>query len=257
MIVYSADEVPQGTKRWLTLRMGIPTSSCFDKIMTTGARDWDGGSKGAPTASSQATHYMNHLLAERIVGHSIDGFQSQWMVRGNEFESRAVASYELSQGCDTEKVGFVTTDDGMIGCSPDRLIVGESRGLLECKAPSPAIHVSYLLAQTGAAHEYKLQLQGQLWICERDWVDIISYCPDMPDALFRVNRDEVFIKEMAARVRAFSCQLEERAEDFKSRGWIKPPAAEYIGPLDITGSIGGLGITDEDLSWMVKGVHYE
>lgn len=219
----------QGTQAWLELRKGIPTASMFDSIVTPG---------GKKSESSQK--YMEHLLAERILGRPIEGFKSRYMELGNEYESRAVASYELANDCETEKVGFITTDCGRVGCSPDRLIVGCPEGMLECKSPSPAVHVSYLLASTGASKEYKVQLQGQLWVCERQWVDIISYAPGFPDALFRVNRDEEFIVALSAQVSAFSDRLEEVAADFAERGWIKPheetaeqPTADWLSAADL------------------------
>lgn len=223
-------KVAQGTQAWLDLRAGIPTASRFDSIMTPGKKKSDSAGK-----------YMDHLLAERILGRPIEGFKSKYMDLGNEYESRAVASYELANDCETEKVGFVTIDDGKIGCSPDRFIVDCSDGMLEAKAPSPAVHVSYLMASTGASKEYKVQLQGELWTCERDWVDIISYSPGFPDAVFRTYRDEEFITELAAHVRAFSGRLEEFAEDFKTRGWIKPPELEQ--------ATGAEWITDDDMAW--------
>lgn len=223
MIIHA---VVQGSPEWVAIRAGIPTTSCFDRIITAGSDDWDGESKkGEPKPSTQATKYMNHLLAERILGQAIEGFQSEWMARGSEMEKRAVAAYEFSHDCDTEPIGFVTSDDLRIGCSPDRFIVGCDDGHLEAKAPSPAVHIGYLLSSTGAATEYKQQLQGQLWVCERGWVDIISFHPEMPDAVFRVNRDEKYIGVLSRLVRAFSDELEEKTEQFKERGWIKTLAA--------------------------------
>lgn len=252
MIIY---DVRQGTPEWGALRAGIPTASLFDNIMTSGGEGRivrGERQKPEPKASTSAEPYMNHLLAERIKGAPIDGFKSQWMDRGNQYEARAVASYELDNDCECEKVGFVTTDDGRIGCSPDRFVIrqGHNRRLLEAKAPTLPNHVGYLRAVTGAMSAYKVQLMGQLWVCEADSVDIISYHPDIPkeaqNAVFTVNRDEVFIKELAAHVRAFSNRLEDLAEDFKARGWIKPreekPAEDF----------GSAGITDEDLAWAMS-----
>ncbi len=205
----------QGTVGWMRIRAGLPTASNFDRIMTAGADDWDGGSKGAPKPSSQRHAYMNHLLAERILGRPVDGFQSQWMARGNEMEDRAIASYELDHDCETETIGFVTTDDGTVGCSPDRFIVGNDDLMVEAKAPSPGIHVGYLRCATGAA-------QSELWVCEKMAVDIVSYHPGMPDAVFRVTRNQIFIDELTAQVRSFSRELEEISADYVEKGWIKP-----------------------------------
>jgi hypothetical protein len=221
--------VAQGTKAWLDVRKGIPTASLFDNIVTPG---------GAPSRS--APKYMAHLLAERVLGQPIDGFQSQWMARGSELEERAVASYELEHECDTERIGFVTTDDGRIGCSPDRFIFGTDE-LLEAKAPTAAVHIGYLLAAAGASTEYKVQLQAQLWVCEKKAVNIISFYPGMPNAVFRVDRDEKFIDQLSRGVRTFSDVLEETAAMFAERGWIKPPAEDE---QDTAGFL-----TEKDLEW--------
>jgi len=226
----------QGTSEWLALRAGIPTASQFDSIVTPG------GKAGKPGKSTSQEKYMAHLLAERILNRPIDGFKSKWMELGNEYEDSAVASYEFSRDCETYRVGFVTTDDGLIGCSPDRFIVGCDEGMLEAKAPSPAVHVSYMMAAAGASDEYKVQLMGQMWVCERDWVDIISYAPDMPEVIYRVNRDDIYITEMAAMIRSFSNRLEDYAEDFKAKGYIKLPAAAPVPTANPD------FITDEDVS---------
>jgi hypothetical protein len=237
-------QVQQGTSAWMELRAGIPTTSNFDRIMTAGAPDWKGEAKGAPKASEQRHKYMHHLLAERILQRPIDGFQSAAMADGNQFEDRVIGGYELDNLCETERVGFVTTDDGLIGCSPDRFRIGPGRIGVEAKSPTPPVHVSYMLAAAGCSHEYKVQLQGQIWVCELDCVDIVAYCPGMPTCTFRMNRDDLYIKELSAHVRAFSGQLEEMAEKFKERGWIKPkevPAAEDNQFLN-----------DDDIKWAME-----
>lgn len=235
MIIYPCK---QGTQEWLNIRAGIPTASCFDEIMTAGK------------AKSKSRHkYMNHLIGERMLGMPVDGFKSKYMDQGNQFEDRAIASYQEEHGfCEVEKIGFVTTNDGRIGCSPDRFIVG-SNGMVQAKAPGRVdIHVSYLRAAAGASDEYKVQIQGEMWICEKDFNEVVSYYPKLPDAVFKMERDDDFIKELAAHVRAFSCQLEDLAEDFKARGWIKEKVAEKIDERGF--------LTQEDADW-AKGLSYE
>ena len=212
--------VAQGTRAWLTLRAGIPTASAFDKIITPGGKD------GKPKPSASREGYMNHLLAERILNQPLDTFQSADMAHGNEFEAQAVASYEFQQDCETQQIGFVTNFDGKVGCSPDRFIVQHPEGALECKCPRPATHVAYLLASMGAGKEYKVQLMGQMWICEKEWIDVLSYAPGMPQALYRVYRDDEFIAELSAHVLSFARELEEKSSEFAERGWIKPAAEE-------------------------------
>src|SRR5262249_28007687 len=61
--------------------------------------------------------------------------------------------------------------------------------------------VGYLL--DADAIGYRAQVQGQLWIAEREWVDTLSYNPEMPNALVRVGRDEKFIVALARAVDQF------------------------------------------------------
>jgi hypothetical protein len=55
------------------------------------------------------------------------------MERGARMEEEAVAAFEFDRGIDTEVVGFVTTDDGLAGCSPDRFAGSDE--VVEIKCP--------------------------------------------------------------------------------------------------------------------------
>jgi YqaJ-like viral recombinase domain len=206
MIVH---DCKQGTTEWLALRAGIPTASAFERILTK---------SGKP--STQAEKYLYRLLAERIMGRPVVEHVSFWMQRGSRMEAEAVAYYESSRELDTIPIGFVTNDARTIGASPDRFVGDE--GLLEIKVPAEHTHVSYLLNQS-VDSEYYPQVQGQLWITERKWLDILSYPPDMPPALIRVERDEEFIRRLSAAVTAFSGQLELLAVEARERGWLRAP----------------------------------
>lgn len=204
MIVH---EVVQGTTEWLALRAGIPTASCFDKILTPTGK-----------ASTQAAKYMHQLLAERMMGHPVTEFVSTWMDRGQQLEAEAVAYYELQRDAETTKIGLVTNDARTIGASPDRF-VGDD-GLLEIKVPKESTHVGYLLTHEIDA-EYRPQVQGQLWVTGRRWSDVLSYHPEMPPALVRVARDEAYIELLDRAVGEFSRRLEAVALDLMGKGWIK------------------------------------
>jgi hypothetical protein len=143
---------------------------------------------------------MYTLLAERLTGKLTTPYVSLQMERGSRMEAEAVAYYDFQQGVVTERVGFITTDDGRYGASPDRL-VGEE-GLLEIKVPAPHTHIGYLLGK-GADKTYKPQIQGQLLVTGRAWVDVMSYNPEMPPALVRVQRDDGFIRDLAKHLDDF------------------------------------------------------
>lgn len=204
MIVH---DVEQGTEEWLRLRAGIPTSSEFSRIITPKTRK--------PSKSQDA--YMHLLISERLLERPGESFLSAWMERGQELEHQAAAFYGFKRGLDLEQVGFITTDDGRAGTSPDRL--AGPKGLCEIKCPSPHVHVGYLLTER-ISQDYWPQLQGQLWITGREWVDIISYHPDMAEKILRVERDEEYIELLAAEVTAFCDRLEETFTNLASEiGW--------------------------------------
>lgn len=189
-------DVVQGTSDWAALRVGIPTASQFHRILTPGKL----------ALSKSCDKYAHELLAEQILGVPLDNATSGFMERGSILEKKAVSFYELQHECEIDRVGFVTTDDGRIGCSPDGLIVGQ-RGGVEIKTPSAAVHVSYLLG--GAGDDYKLQIQGGMMICELDYWDFVSYNPDMPSTTVRFGRDESVIKPLRAALDQFLEYLEE------------------------------------------------
>ncbi len=214
MIVHN---VEQGSREWLECRLGIPTASAFKKIIT-------------PTGklSAQARQYAYLLCAERLlngVQGSLDGMA--WMERGKELEAEAVKSYEFEQDVVTKTVGFITTDCGQIGCSPDRL-VGD-RGLLEIKCPAPSTHVGYLL--DGMDKDYIPQVQGQLFVTGRAWCDWYSYNPAMPSVRVRVFPDAEYQANMAVALSDFVKMKLEFMDRLQNLG--RFGASEYVStPVD-------------------------
>jgi hypothetical protein len=217
-------DVKQGTPEWLQARLGIPTASEFDKIITAKTLK----------ASGSQDKYLAQLVAEWFLGHPIDNGSSQFMERGTAIEDQSRASYELERGIEAERVGFVTTDDGLVGCSPDSLI-GE-RGLLEIKSPGIETHVLALIDPDEFAADHRCQTQGQLWVTSgyRDWVDLRSGHPLLPAVTVRVLPDPAFQKALTLHMEAFLVRLND-ARGCK-RGTRYPGTrgnkalAEYLGP---------------------------
>lgn len=197
--------VEQGTADWFALRLGKPTASCFDQIVTPVKCD----------LSKSAWKYALRLCAERLLNMPTDTVEGvEWMMRGQNMEPDAVRQYEFTQEVKTQKVGFITDDSGRVGCSPDRIILDPSdvRAALEIKCPSPHVHLGYLL--NGVADEYRPQVQGQIMIGELAYVDFYSFHPQCPPALIRTAADPDYIAKLAAALRQFCDNLdalEERA----------------------------------------------
>jgi len=56
--------------------------------------------------------------------------------------------------------------------------------------------------------EHKAQVQGQLWIAKREWVDLEIYWPSLPPFIKRAWRDETYIANLAAAITRFNEELE-------------------------------------------------
>jgi hypothetical protein len=172
-------DVEQGTMEWALARLGIPTASQFDRILTPKTRK----------ASTSRDAYRAELLAEWLMGQPLDWGTSAWMERGTELEDEARRWYEMDRGVDVQTVGVVVRDDGLVGGSPDGL-VGEDGGL-EIKCPAAVQHVKYMLGVDELAHVG--QVQGYLYLTGRKWWDVLSYNPDLPPVVKRVERDEDYL----------------------------------------------------------------
>lgn len=193
-------DISQNTDEWTTARLGLPTASQADKIITP---------LGKPSAQWKV--YANKCIAEKILKRPVDFSiaDSKWMERGHELEKDAINYYEAQTSIDTMPGGFVISDNGTCGCSPDRLAGYE--GLLETKCPAPHTQIGYLLSQMpgnedkGIEDKYTPQLQMQLFVTGRKWVDILSYDPDFPDhVIMRVTRNDAYIKCLEALLEKFN-----------------------------------------------------
>lgn len=194
-------DVKQGEDDWHALRLGIPTGSRFDEIVT-------------PTGKlSESRHkLMSDLLAERYIGQAIESFTSAAMERGGGLEGEAVAHYAAKRRMDPVKVGFVTNAAQTIGVSPDRFLGDDE--LLEVKCPKAENHMAYLMAsidgvkRKSVAQKYRPQVQGQLWLTGRQRCVTLSYCPGFPPAVLVADRDDKYIELLATEVSLFSADLE-------------------------------------------------
>lgn len=184
----------QGSLEWLKLRLGKPTASEFEKILTPKQLK----------PSSQQTKYACRLVTEKLLNQSVIALDHlEWIARGKELEPQAAASYEFETGFETIPVGFVTTDDGFAGASPDRLIKTGSdlRSGLEIKCPAPHTHMEYIYEGFGS--DYILQVQGQMWVGELDFVDRFSWHPQAPSWRVRTYRDDAIIRAIESAMVPF------------------------------------------------------
>lgn len=199
-------DIDQGSGDWYQLRVGIPTASEFHHIITPAKAEY----------SKSARMYAYRLISERLLNRPTQSaIETEWMARGKDLEPIAAGQYEVVNDVELERVGFVTTDDGSTGASPDRIIKGKGAGL-EIKIPAPHVHMGYLLGETPDI--YRPQVQGQNYVCEFDYVDLYSYCERMPAATIRSGRDEPYIQKIKVALDQFNADLIKMLDRAKSLG---------------------------------------
>jgi hypothetical protein len=193
----------QGTPEWFAARLGIPTASEFSTVMAKGK---DGGK------SLTRKTYMLKLAGEILTGEPMESYTNVHMERGKEQEAEARDMYAFMSDVDPLQVGFVKNGDK--GCSPDSLI--GSDGGLEIKTALPHIQLERLL-KGDLPSEHRHQVQGSMWVTDRQWWDFVSYCPRLPLLIVRVPRDDGFIATLAGAVKEFNSELASVVDAIRSR----------------------------------------
>lgn len=180
MLIHNCE---QRTELWYQLKTGRFSASTFSKLM---------GKK----TNKGYTDEIYRIACEKITGERVEGYQNDAMRRGIELEPEARLWYETEKNVFVKEVGFIEVDE-WVGVSPDGLIGID--GMLEIKCPLQHTHLEYLLEEK-LPSVYKYQVQGQLWVAQREWCDFVSYHPKMKKLIIRVERDESIINELKSSV---------------------------------------------------------
>lgn len=183
--------------------MGIPTASEFATVMAKGK---DGGQ------SITRRKYLYRLAGEIITGEPAETFSNIHTERGHEMEPEARSLYAVLNDAPLTRVGFIRS--GNKGCSPDSLI--GTNGILEIKTGLPHILIEAMF-RDDCPPEHVAQCQGNLWVAQREWIDLCVYWPKMPLVCHRVHRDEAYIDKLARAVDLFNEELAQVVERIRAR----------------------------------------
>jgi len=197
----------QRSARWYEARLGLPTASQFDRIITPG---------GKPASADKVNTYLAELIAEKIFGfdeEKQERISRQDAVRyGVERENEAAFALERELSKEFGNVllqpgGFMWGDGDRYGCSPDRqLIEGNRKELAEIKCPTIPTQVKHVLY--GPGENYKPQVQGQLLISGYTAVHFYSYRHDCPPCHRVTMRDEAYISTLRSLLEDFCDRLQ-------------------------------------------------
>ena len=228
-------ECQQGTPEWLQARAALCTASEFSTACETvgGLNDQQqkyvdlvlsglsekeaalkAGYKAMPTSSAIQSALVGELklvpseasarYAAKLAIEIISGVphgeppRARVLERGHIMEEEARRHYQAETGAFVTEAGICISEDGYYGYSTDGLV--DDGGLIEIKAPIDPLKI-FALLRTQDLSEYMHQMQGGMWVTEREWCDFIMYVPDLSNCgknLFikRVMRDDVFIAKM-------------------------------------------------------------
>lgn len=194
----------QGSPEWFQARLGIPTASEFKTLLSV--------KKEAKDKITRQT-YMRKLAGEILTGAPMESYSNGHMERGHEQEDEARRLYAFMSDCEPQRVGFIRAGDK--GCSPDSLI--GDKGGLEIKTALPHIQIERL-EKGELPSDHRAQVQGSIWIAEREWWDYASYCPGLPLFVTRVTRDDGYIATLASAVKEFNEELADLVTRIRSYG---------------------------------------
>jgi hypothetical protein len=211
-------DVQQGSLEWQQLRLGIPTASEFDNLVTP---EWKVRTGDMPKT------YLAKKVAEAWLGLPIGDAFTWEMEQGTLLESRAIPWFELEYDVAIQQVGFITTDDGRIGCSPDGLLTNSG---LEVKCPAIHTHVRYVLAGD-VPKDYRAQVQGSMLVTGFPTWNFLSYRRGVPPLVVAVQAEDKAQKALHEALTAFLEQFDAAlAKLVRMNGGVMPERPKLSPP---------------------------
>jgi putative phage-type endonuclease len=181
------DDIEQRSDEWHSLRLGCISASISSRIITsTGER------------ATGFQDVVNQMVAENLTSKPANEiFINDAMQHGIDTEAEAINFFEFANDVTVQQVGFCKIDlpDVNIGCSPDG-IIKQNKHLLEIKCPQPKKQIK-VLRDGKLPTEYKSQVQMQLYVCNAEKLEFLSYHPSTKFFTTTISRDEPFISRLS------------------------------------------------------------
>lgn len=199
--------VEQGSDSWLKLRAGIPTASELHNLITPlwKIRTGDG-----------VESYLFTKVAERLMGMPSESWSTHGgsfhMENGSILEREAIPFFSFTRDIPCERVGFVTTESGDFGASPDALT---PTGGVEAKCPAPEMHAKYLY-RNEVPKDHLVQVHGSMYATGRDHWWFVSFSRQMPALVVRVERDAAIQAKIHEAITGFNKQLDAAYNSIKA-----------------------------------------
>ncbi len=198
----------QQSIEWARLHFGIPTASGLDNLLTP---EFEFRKGELPKT------YVHKKVAEKLQGRPlIDLSASSFMLeQGMIIEEEARPWYALEYDKKVERVGFITTDDGRFGCSPDGILANDNGSNYECgleiKSPAAHTHVKYLINGV-LPKEYVAQVYGSMFVTGfKKWI-FVSYRRGFPALVLEIQRNDKAMFAISSAIDLFHRDFDRAME---------------------------------------------
>jgi hypothetical protein len=216
-------DLDQGSLLWHQLRAGKITASEADALVTPLGKVKEGD--GPKT-------YLFEKLAERWTGLPLPQIKGIFdMEQGEILESYAKPSFVLETGREIGNVGFIESEDGFCGCSPDGFAqpnpfvdIG-----VEIKCPKLETHIRYLL-DGGLPKQYVAQVQFSMFVTGFEQWHFYSYRRRMPNLHLIIERDEDYQSAIRRAVDEFKIRFDLHFEKLCEINGGPPPRRAPLPP---------------------------
>ncbi|KAL2519660.1 Restriction endonuclease [Abeliophyllum distichum] len=187
----TASDAPQRSDEWFALRKDRLTTSTF----STALGFWKG--------NRRYDLWYEKVFAEDVKFEASAKGAMEWGVMNEE---TAIESYKSITGRDVSSLGFAVHSEerfDWLGASPDGLLGAFPRGgILEVKCPFNKGKPEMGLPWSTMPFYYMPQVQGQMEIINRDWVDLYCWTPK-GSTIFRVCRQRSYWELIHGILREF------------------------------------------------------
>ena len=225
----------QNSLDWLEARAGLLTASEAKQILTP---------KFKVRTGEMPRTLLATKLAERWIG-PLPGFTAWATEQGQLLEETAIPAFEFEFGVEVDRPGFITTDDGRCGCSPDGMLDGCG---LEIKSLQPTHHCKCLM-DGDLPEDYAAQIHFSMFVTGLPKWKLFLYQRRFPCLVLDVIRDEEIQTTIGEAAEQFLTDLDLEYARLVERNGGPPPERKRFVPSSADDPSKALfqGTRDDDL----------
>ncbi len=189
--------IEQGHIDWFKLRVGKVTASELGNLLTA---EFELRKGETPKT------YVYSKVAEAYQGRPLISTGSWQTEQGNIREDEAIPWLALEKDWKILPGGFIETDDGRFGCSPDGLVQGQEFGV-EVKCPEAVNHVRYL-SEGVLPKAYVCQVYGSMFVTGfKKWI-FVSYRRGFPALVLEIHHDDKAELAIHMAIKSFHAEFD-------------------------------------------------